>query len=104
MKKVLVSVIFAFLPLVATLAVPAKPGQWRTLTLADGRQVRAELKGDEFMHFWQTEDSIRRFVRHWLQCHQVPQQALSKTLIKLNPLAHREGISFFGPKHKKERP
>ena len=59
MKKVLVSVIFAFLPLVATLAVPAKPGQWRTLTLADGRQVRAELKGDEFMHFWQTEDGER---------------------------------------------
>ena len=59
MKKVLVSVIFAFLPLVATLAVPAKPGQWRTLTLADGRQVRAELKGDEFMHFWQTENGER---------------------------------------------
>ena len=25
------------------------------LFLADGRQIKAELKGDEFTHFWQTE-------------------------------------------------
>lgn len=45
----------AFLLTVASWAVPAKPGQWRMLFLADGRQIKAELKGDEFTHFWQTE-------------------------------------------------
>lgn len=30
-----------------TQAIPVKPGQWTTLTLADGTTVRAELYGDE---------------------------------------------------------
>ena len=33
-------------------AVPAKPGLWRTITLADGTQVRAELRGDEYCSFY----------------------------------------------------
>ena len=37
-------------------SIPAKRGQWRSLTLTDGTQVRAELRGDEHMHFWQTDD------------------------------------------------
>lgn len=41
---------------IAAYAVPAKPGQWRTITLADGTEVRAELRGDEFCHYWLAND------------------------------------------------
>lgn len=37
-------------------AVPAKRGNWKTVTIEDGRQVRVELCGDEFGHFWRAED------------------------------------------------
>lgn len=33
-------------------AVPAKPGQKRLLTLADGTTVNAMLVGDEYAHYW----------------------------------------------------
>lgn len=33
-------------------AVPAKPGIWSTLRLIDGTDVWAELKGDEYCHYW----------------------------------------------------
>ncbi len=42
-------------------AVPAKPGVKKTLTLADGTTVCAELKGDEFMSWWESADG-RKFV------------------------------------------
>lgn len=45
------------------MAVPAKRGQWKTVTLADGTQVMVELRGDEFMNYWQSEDG-RKFVRN----------------------------------------
>ena len=55
---------FLFLPVLlavcaVTFAVPAKRGQWRTVTLADGSEVRVELRGDEFGSFWQAEDGQR---------------------------------------------
>lgn len=34
-------------------AVPARRGQWKTLRLKDGTEVRAQLMGDEMFHFWQ---------------------------------------------------
>lgn len=37
-------------------AVPAKKGVKRTIKLADGTSVVAELKGDEFASYWQTDD------------------------------------------------
>ena len=33
-------------------AVPAKPGMWRTLQLKHGKEVRAQLVGDEWFHFY----------------------------------------------------
>lgn len=36
---------------VAIIAVPAKKGQWKMITLTDGGQVRAELCGDEHLHY-----------------------------------------------------
>ena len=53
------------------MAVPARRGQWRTITLTDGTRVRAELKGDEFVNFWQTEDG-RKFVRNGSTSRYVP--------------------------------
>lgn len=51
----------ALLLTVATVAnaVPAKRGVWKTLTMADGTKVKAQLMGDEHMHFWMTDDGQR---------------------------------------------
>ena len=38
------------------LAVPAKRGVWQELKLKDGTTVLAELKGNEWCHYWQTAD------------------------------------------------
>ena len=38
------------------MAVPAKKGVWQTIRLADGTEVKAQLVGDEHIHFWQTSD------------------------------------------------
>ena len=37
-------------------AGPVVPGVWRDITLADGTQVHAQLRGDEFGSFWQDAD------------------------------------------------
>ena len=37
-------------------AIPAKPGQFRKLTLTDGQTVMARLVGDEHGHFWLGSD------------------------------------------------
>lgn len=34
-------------------AVPARRGIWKTLRTTDNSEVRAELRGDEFCHYWQ---------------------------------------------------
>jgi M6 family metalloprotease-like protein len=38
------------------MAIPAKRGQWSTITLSDGTKVRVELRGDEHLHYLQAED------------------------------------------------
>ena len=40
-------------------AVPAKRGIWKTVKLADGKEVRVELHGDEHLSFWQAENGGR---------------------------------------------
>lgn len=40
---------------VGAFAVPAKRGLWKTLRLTDGREVRAQLTGDDIVHYYQTE-------------------------------------------------
>ena len=40
----------------AAWAVPARPGNWRVLTLGDGTEVVAQLVGNEWAHCWQTAD------------------------------------------------
>lgn len=43
----------------SAIAVPAKPGVWRTISLTDGTQVKVQLVGDEFMHYYQSADGTR---------------------------------------------
>ena len=43
----------------AVLAVPARRGTWKTLRLADGTRVRAQLTGDERGHCWTAEDGTK---------------------------------------------
>ncbi len=55
MKRLL----FAFLSLIMVCTVNAdvaQPGLWQKITLEDGTIVMAELRGDEFCHYWQTVD------------------------------------------------
>lgn len=58
MKKLilLLNVLFAFA--IAANAVPAKKGQKRLLTLANGEKIEAELVGDEFLSYWLSEDGV----------------------------------------------
>lgn len=50
---------FVLFVVLSAMAVPAKPGVWRTISLTDGTQVKVQLVGDEFMHYYQSEDGTR---------------------------------------------
>ena len=43
----------------SVMAIPAKPGLWRTLKTVDGIEVYAQLAGDEHAHYWVTEDGTK---------------------------------------------
>lgn len=58
MKSVLLT-IFLLLVSVAVMAVPARKGIWKTITLENGKEVKAQLKGDEFGHYWHTAEGKR---------------------------------------------
>ena len=53
------------------MAVPAKRGVWKTLTLANGAEVRAQLVGDEHGRFWQAEDGTAYQEIEGSDCYQV---------------------------------
>ena len=55
MKKVLSTLLLVAVTM-TMMAVPAKRGQWKTLRLNDGTEVRATLVGDEHGHFWKAEN------------------------------------------------
>lgn len=40
-------------------AVPAKRGVWRTISLVDGTEVRVQLVGDEYQHYFVSEDGTK---------------------------------------------
>lgn len=54
----LISLLPAILICLHAYAIPARPGQWKLLTLKNGQQVNAELQGDEHGHYWQTASGI----------------------------------------------
>lgn len=57
MKKIFVS-LGLMLFTAGLFAVPAKPGMWKILRLSDGKEVSAQLLGDEFMHYYQSENGV----------------------------------------------
>lgn len=56
--KLITTLLSSFMATLA-FAVPAKRGIWRTVTLTDGTQIRAELRGDESCRYWQTADGSK---------------------------------------------
>lgn len=56
-------VLLLSLVVAAAFAVPAKPGIWKTVKLADGTEIRVELRGDEFCKYWRSADG-RHFVEN----------------------------------------
>jgi len=60
MRRNVLTALFALTAALA-MAVPAKRGQYKTVTMADGSQVKVELRGDEFCRYWQAEDG-RMFI------------------------------------------
>jgi len=56
MKRIFISTFTLSLVAAVAMAMPAKRGQWKTLRLGDGTEVRAELVGDEFGHYYRTAD------------------------------------------------
>ena len=59
MKRTLFTISLALATAIASYAIPAKKGLWQTIRLANGTEVRAQLKGDEHLHFWETEAGAR---------------------------------------------
>ena len=55
MKKIFLSSVLLLTAVVA-MAIPARPGLWKTITLADGTELRVQLKGDEHLNYWQAAD------------------------------------------------
>ena len=55
MKKTLM-MLSLLLVTMAVMAIPAKKGLWKTITLENGTEVRALLMGDEHGHYWRTAD------------------------------------------------
>lgn len=76
-----------------TLAVPAKRGIWKNVKLADGTEVRAELRGDEYLNYWQSADGNRYVRSADGQCFmKADMQALQARAIEMrcqNPLPQR---------------
>ena len=55
MRKLLLSLCLTLFA-ATIMAVPAKRGIYRTLRLANGTEVRAQLCGDEHIHFFRADD------------------------------------------------
>lgn len=54
MKRKIFTLALALATTLVANAIPAKRGIWRTMQLPNGTEVKVELRGDEFMSFWQT--------------------------------------------------
>lgn len=57
MKKLIFTLLLAAVT-ASTWAVPARPGMWKTVTLANGSEVRVQLVGDEHAHFWRDANGV----------------------------------------------
>lgn len=58
MKHLSIILLLLALPL-GLQASPAKRGIWKTVKTADGKTISVELRGDEHLHFYQSQDGTR---------------------------------------------
>lgn len=59
MKRKLLTLALALTTTLVANAIPAQRGIWRTMQLPNGTEVKVELRGDEFMSFWQDASGNR---------------------------------------------
>jgi len=83
MKKILLMVSLIVVTM-TMMAVPAKRGVWKTLTLVNGTEVRAQLVGDEHGRFWQAEDGTAYQEVEGSDCYQVvdAQKVIAKANVR----------------------
>lgn len=55
MKKAMILPLL-FAATLTAVAIPARRGLRKTITTADGRQIQAQLTGDEHLHYWKSEE------------------------------------------------
>lgn len=100
---VLLACVFTYL---SVCAVPVRPGQWKTITLASGKSVNVQFKGDERLHFWEDADGGRyvekdgvfvktdaETLRSKVTMHR---QAVSSTMQRPLPTHKKRATSFTG--------
>lgn len=75
------------------MAIPARPGQWKMITLADGSQVRVELRGDEYGSFWAAADG-RKFMAEGETYRTVTADELQTIRAQRFAQLHPEGTQF----------
>ena len=88
----------ALLLLVATVAVhavPADPSVWRIFKTADGKTVRVQLCGDEFMRYWKAENGACYTLESndVLRVADMQQLQLNASIMRsqMEPVVEREG-------------
>ena len=82
MKKLIILVNLLIASLVVN-AIPAKPGQWKTLKLTDGSEVVAQLVGDEHAHYYQDSQGatyvwVEDDLYEQADVNQINQQAMAR--------------------------
>lgn len=59
MNKRIVFLLILAMTLLYAHAIPVRLGNWKKLQLVDGTFVQAQLKGDEYLHYWESADGVR---------------------------------------------
>ena len=59
MNKRIVFLLFLAMTMLCVHAIPVRLGNWKKLQLVDGSFVQAQLKGDEYLHYWETAGGVR---------------------------------------------
>ena len=87
MKAKIFTLALALAAVSAANAIPAKRGIWRTMQLADGTEVKVELRGDEFLHFWQDAEGNRYTVNADNRLQTADMNQLRKTSVEMREAA-----------------
>ena len=92
MKKFFIQLVL-FMAASAAMAVPAKRGLWRDITLTDGTTVKVQLRGDEFAHYWVAADGSRYLVEEDGTAVAVSAEQLEKQSAARRQYAHKRRLA-----------